>query len=429
MTDHQLEFHPLADIFPLMEGEELDELIADVKANGLLEPIVLYEDKILDGRNRYRACFAADVEPTFRPFEGADPVGFVISANLRRRHLSESQRAMVAAKLATLKRGDNQHSPIGETSQAKAAKLLNIGKRTVERAANVRDHGAPELQEAVERGAVSVSAAVDIATLPADEQREIIARGKPEIVSEVAKAIRAKKAEARRAERMAKIVELTRKDAPLPSDRRYPIVYADPPWQFQVHSGPENEWSAEQHYPAMPTEKIGALPVSTDIATPAAVLFMWVPACNLPDAWRVIDAWGFEYVTCAVWVKPKAAFGYWVRTQHELLIIARRGDIPTPEPAKRPDSVIDAPRREHSRKPDEAYEMIECMFPDLPKIELFARAQRPGWEAWGNETEKFAAAVDRSIEEDRAAWIREEIRTIEENSPDARGAGRLKLDK
>jgi N6-adenosine-specific RNA methylase IME4 len=227
--------------------------------------------------------------------------------------------------------------------------------------------------------------------------------------------LRAAGAEQRRSERMAKLVELSRASAPLPSDRRFPIIYADPPWKFQVHSGPDNEWSAEQHYPAMSTEEICALPV-TDIATPDAVLLLWTPACNLPDALRVCDAWGFEYVTCAVWVKPKAAFGYWVRTQHELLTIARRGAMPTPAPADRPPSVITAPRREHSRKPDEAYELIEGMFPGLLKVELFARARRPGWDCWGNETEKFAAAVDRSIEEDKAAWIREEIRTIEEKS-------------
>jgi ParB-like chromosome segregation protein Spo0J len=118
----------------------------------LHEPIVVYEDKVLDGRNRLRACTAAGVEPTFTVYTGDDPVAYVVSLNLRRRHLDESQRAMVAAKLATLQRGDNQHSPIGETSQAKAAELLNVGKRSVERAADVRAHGAPELVQAVERG-------------------------------------------------------------------------------------------------------------------------------------------------------------------------------------------------------------------------------------------------------------------------------------
>ena len=101
----------------------------------------------------------------------------------------------------------------------------------------------------------------------------------------------------------------------------------------------------------------------------------------------MIDAWGFEYVSNLVWVKDKIGLGYWVRNQHELLIIGRRGDMPTPSPANRPPSVINAPRREHSRKPDEAYEVIERMYPELPKIELFARGRREGWAAWGNQAE------------------------------------------
>jgi len=143
VNEGAIKFHPLADLFPLMEGEEFDALVADIKANGLQEPVVVHEDMILDGRNRFMACEAAGVEPTFVPFLGENPLAFVISTNLRRRHLNESQRAMVAAKLATLKLGDNQHSeglPIGRGSE-----LLNVGERSVARAREVRDHGAPEL--------------------------------------------------------------------------------------------------------------------------------------------------------------------------------------------------------------------------------------------------------------------------------------------
>jgi N6-adenosine-specific RNA methylase IME4 len=134
----------------------------------------------------------------------------------------------------------------------------------------------------------------------------------------------------------------------------------------------------------METEEICALAVA-DIAAPDAALFMWTTAAHLPEGLQVVNAWGFEYVTNAVWVKPTPKLGHWVRNQHELLIIARRGAMPMPLPANRPSSVITAPRREHSRKPDEAYEIIERMFPDLPRIELFARSQRAGWDAWGNE--------------------------------------------
>ena len=122
-------------------------------------------------------------------------------------------------------------------------------------------------------------------------------------------------------------------------------------------------------------------------ATPDAVLFMWATSPNLQQAFDVLAAWGFEYVTSLAWVKDKIGLGYWVRGQHELLLIARRGSMPAPLPADRPPSVINAARREHSRKPDEAYELIERMYPGLPKLELFARGQREGWIAWGNQAE------------------------------------------
>ena len=354
--------------------------MTDIREHGLHEPIVVYEDKILDGRNRYRACEAAGLEPTFTVYTGDDPVAYVISLNLRRRHLSESQRAMVAAKLATLKLGDNQHSeglPIGRSSE-----LLTVGERSVARAREVQEYGAPELIHAVEQGAVSVSAAADVAMLPQLNQREIVARGQREILR-AAQEIRARKAEMRRAERIERLAATC--NQPLPSDRRYAVIYADPPWDFEVYNEESGiERAAANHYSTMSLDEICALPIPS-LASPAAALFMWTTVPHLRESFQVLDAWGFEYKTNIVWVKDKIGLGYFVRNQHELLLIATRGDMPTPLSANRPSSVITAPRREHSRKPDEAYALIERMYPELPRIELFARQTRLGWAAWGNE--------------------------------------------
>jgi ParB-like chromosome segregation protein Spo0J len=167
----EIPFHPIANIFPLIEGQEFRELAEDVRAHGLRESIVLHDGMILDGRNRFRACQAAQVDARFTVYDGADPVAYVVSLNLRRRHLNESQRAMVAARIANLGEGrpaQNAGAPLlGETpsiagvSQTAAGKMLNVSTASVERAATVRDHATPDLIEKVERGTVASVALTD----------------------------------------------------------------------------------------------------------------------------------------------------------------------------------------------------------------------------------------------------------------------------
>jgi ParB-like chromosome segregation protein Spo0J len=186
-----VEFHELANIFPLIEGRDFDDLVESIRANGQREgsPIILFEGKILDGRNRYRACKAAGVTPQGEDFEGTyeDARQFVIDMNLRRRHLDTGQRAMAAAKLATLGDGQRQVGKFANVpTQAEAAERLNVSERSVRDAVKVRDHGAPELVAAVEHGKVSVSRAARIADLPKEEQPRRIAEPKAERKSAIA---------------------------------------------------------------------------------------------------------------------------------------------------------------------------------------------------------------------------------------------------
>jgi hypothetical protein len=163
MTD-AMKSHPLAEIFPLIDDAGLKELADDIHKNGLRQAIVTYEGKILDGRNRLAACKIAGIEPRLVEFTGDDPLSYVISLNLNRRHLDTSQRAMVAAKIATLEIGANQHR-VGKfadpPTQAAAAKMMNVSERSVRNAKSVIDSGAPEIIAKMERGEVSVSAAAN----------------------------------------------------------------------------------------------------------------------------------------------------------------------------------------------------------------------------------------------------------------------------
>jgi hypothetical protein len=156
----RIPFHPCAEIFPMHDDAHLQLLADDIKKNGLLEAIVLHEDKILDGRGRDRACELAGVKPRYETFKGGNALEYVVSKNVMRRHLTDNQRAMAAAKAANLSVGANQTSE--GLSIGRAAKLFNVSDRSAGRAREVITHGIPELVSAVESGKLRVSKAADI---------------------------------------------------------------------------------------------------------------------------------------------------------------------------------------------------------------------------------------------------------------------------
>jgi hypothetical protein len=175
-----LEVHPLASCYPLLQGQAFDELVADIKAHGLAVSIELYGGMILDGRNRYRACQQLGIEPTTITYQGNDPVARVESLNGHRRHLTQSQRAMAAAKIASMRQGARTDllQNCGK-SQADAATQYKVSARSISDARAVLRHGTPEVATAVELGRVPVSRAVEIAKLPAAEQCKALAAPKP----------------------------------------------------------------------------------------------------------------------------------------------------------------------------------------------------------------------------------------------------------
>lgn len=166
------------------------------------------------------------------------------------------------------------------------------------------------------------------------------------------------------------------------SEERFQTIYADPPWRYD-HSL-SNSREIENQYPTMSLEAICELRIA-QIAAEDSVLFLWATSPKLSEALQVIAAWGFDYKTCAVWDKQKIGMGYYFRQQHELLLVATKGSPVTPESSVRRASVFSYPRGEHSKKPIEFYDLLEQMYPHHRKIELFCRAPRSGWHAWGNQ--------------------------------------------
>jgi ParB-like chromosome segregation protein Spo0J len=164
-----LEFHPLANIFPLLTGEEFAGMVADIEQKGLIENIILTPDRlILEGRNRYRACLEAGVDPKFETTREPQEswLSFIISKNVHRRHLTASQRAAVAAELVTTALGDNQHcggsAKLPRLDQSQAAELFNISTRSVGDAVKVKNHSA-QLHDLVKAGKVTVDVAAKMA--------------------------------------------------------------------------------------------------------------------------------------------------------------------------------------------------------------------------------------------------------------------------
>ena len=179
-------------------------------------------------------------------------------------------------------------------------------------------------------------------------------------------------------------------------NKKYNIIYADPPWSYRAWSSKGKGRSAESHYPTMSIEDIKALPVS-QLAAKDCILFLWITFPLLQEAWSIMEAWGFTYKTVAfVWVKQCRksenlflGMGYWTRSNAEICLLATKGS--PKRVSKNVKQIIISHLEEHSKKPDAARDRIVDLAGDLPRIELFARQTTPGWDVWGNE-------VDSTIE-------------------------------
>ncbi len=376
-----LPFHPLADIFPLMEGAEYAALVEDIRTNGQVEAVVVLDGMILDGRNRARARRDLGLPVNTVEFPGGDPRAFVRSENLHRRHLNESQRAMHAADLANMDEGrPSNTASIEAVSQERAAEICAVSRSNTQRAVIVRDRAIPEIATAVREGNLPVSLAARVATLSVPTQQRVAA----EMRSDTGKSLATIVLAATRREQGGGTNGRAAQHVPLSElGRTFPVLLGDPAWHQTAWSEGGMLKAAEMHYPTMSVAELCALKVA-DIAARDAVLFMWALANMLPEALQVLAAWGFTFCTSAVWVKPNLACGHWFRGHHEPLIVATRGNMPPPPELH--SSVFEGARSgPHSGKPDVVRNWIAEAYPDAGKIELFARTAAPGWTAWGNQ--------------------------------------------
>ena len=356
---------------PPLTAQEYEGLEESIKTEGCRDPLVLWNGVIVDGHNRYEICQKHGIpfETVEHEFDSEeDALIWMVDNQTGRRNLTDGWRfeliqkkkALLTEKheaervAARVSPNDTREPESGRTQKAIAEDLgWSTGK--VAQADYVWKHGDEEARESVKSGESSVGQAY----------KEI-------------------KTKERSTEREAKLSAVVESNKPLPvSERKYAVIYADPPWRYE-HSKTDSR-KIENQYPTMDLGEIKALDVGA-LSLPDCTLFLWATSPKLAESIEVLESWGFVYRTCAVWDKEKIGMGYYFRQQHELLLVATKGQPGTPEPSARAPSVFRSPRDEHSKKPGEVYGLIESMYPVAPKIELFCRAPQPGWDVWGNQS-------------------------------------------
>ena len=345
-----MEFHEVANIFPLLTGNEFEALRDDIKTNGLLEPIVIHEGKILDGRNRYTACLGADVVPDYEDYDGDDPLAFVLSKNLHRRHLNESQRGLVAGKIANMPSGtrtDLEPSTDSyEVSLSDAADMMNVGRTIV---ANVKkiERDAPDLIPAIESGEMTVNKAIQTA-----KKREVIA-DLESIATQEAKAI----------------------------EGIYDVIVIDPPWDMEKIERNVAPNQVAFDYPTMTQEELRELviPVADDCH-----VWLWTTQSYLPVALDLLIDWGLTYICTFVWHKPGGFQPFGLPQYNcEFVLYARRGS-PKFIDFKNFFTCFNAPRTGHSEKPEEFYDVVRRVTAGR-RLDMFSRRTIDGFDGWGKE--------------------------------------------
>lgn len=391
----RLQPHPAAELFPMLSDAELDELAADIKAKGQLEPItVTIEGLILDGRNRYEACRRAGVAVKCEEWHVAgSPTAWVLSKNLHRRHLTTDQRAVIALEAEAMfaTEAKERQRAAGGDRKSEAAKTDRLPPR-----GGKRSERTPTAAQEAAKATGASARQVERAKRLRAQRPELLAKVKTE-------GLTLKQAEKQlvKEQRTKEVLEYK------PPKGKYAVIVADPPWRYDDELDGSDGARAGLPYPSMSVDEICAMKVGENLATPDCALWLWVTTAFLIDgtAATVLRAWGFEPKTMLTWVKDRWGAGRYLRNQTEHCILAVRG-----KPlvlGQNQSTVLNAPRRGHSEKPAEAFEVFKAVTPAAPdaRLELFARAERPHWVTSGSEVKppsKKAGLHETPMEWDRA---------------------------
>lgn len=367
-------------LIPPLTSDEYSGLEESILAEGCRDALVLWGDTLIDGHNRYEICSRHGIpfRTIQKDFDSRDEViEWIILNQFGRRNLPAYERARLALRLKSFfaekakinQRGGQGGILLSQKSveaksvdtQKELAKVAGVSHDTIAKVEKIEKAATPELKEQIRNGELSINQAYQ--TVRREEKKREVQLRIDEYASE-----------------QTGVIDITA------TERKYNIVYADPPWQYW-ESGNNNQ---SLHYTTMTIDEICDLPVK-DITDDDCILFMWVTYPILDQAFRVIESWGFKYSTAAfVWVKknkqkdtPFVGCGAWTRANSELCLLATKGNVMRLDASV--SQVVESPIEEHSKKPDIVRDLITKLVGELPRVELFCRNPAEGWDVWGNE--------------------------------------------
>lgn len=417
------------DLIPPLTADERKQLEENILKDGIRDPLVVWEGTIVDGHNRYEIARKHGleyrvVEKEFRDEDEATL--WIIDNQFGRRNLPDVDRIMLSQKRSGVlaEMAKKRQKEAGE-EYGKGMERTNSG----EKIAVIKNDKSYQKSVPISRALTTEETKKQPASAPAPTpvstpkpvskpkpvhvqaeiakmagvsqgkvaQFEQIQKKKPELIKEIREGnmtIGGAYQMVRKEEKKKEVQERIEKHAAEQTgvidiqnaDRKYNIIYADPPWKYW-ESGNKNQ---SLHYMTMTIDDICNLPIK-DIADDDCVLFLWVTYPILQEAFRVIESWGFKYSTAAfVWVKknkqkdtPFIGCGAWTRANSELCLLATKGKVLRLDASV--SQIVESPIEEHSKKPDIVRELITKLVGELPRVELFCRHPADGWDVWGNE--------------------------------------------
>ena len=390
-----MDFHPIASIFPLLEGDELQALADDIRQHGLREPIWFYEGKVLDGRNRAAACAMIGVEPVTKPFTGTllDALAFVWSENIIRRHLDPGQAAVAEAKRGRLHAEyaaevEKMKDEAKGRQRAGGGDRKSAGAKAIAEARSVRQQIGEPIDEHDRRtlGVRARAAGTNRRYLEAAEQLLDTAPQRLEEVATGRKTMSRVIQEVACETQRIKVEAIAAKSVGTP-DGPFDVLVIDPPWPMErIKRECRPNQTASVDYPTMTLAAIEGLGAKIgEHATADCHLWLWTTHRFLPDAFRILEAWGFRYVCTFVWHKP-GGFQVVGLPQYncEFALYARKGS-PVFIDTKALSTCFDAPRGKHSEKPEEFYAMVRRVTAGR-RLDMFNRRPIEGFDAWGKES-------------------------------------------